>query len=137
MSPNGNRRGIPAPILKTNENTVKFSFKYLDATNPKFSIEECPVEFWQAFVLRLSVYSRLTVEIFLDQNNPDRRHLIDFSDTSEVDGFTNIDTEQLAYEEAWQFELDARYPWRVEGILVDDMFYVIWLDPSHRLYPLS
>jgi hypothetical protein len=135
MTPTNNRRGIPAPVLKPNENTVQFSFKHLDTTNPKFLLEDCPLGFWCAMMRRINLYSHLSVDIFLDQNNPDRRHIIDFAETTEPDGFTNIDTEQLAYEEAWQFELDAYTRWRIEGILVDDVFYVIWLDHSHLLYP--
>lgn len=126
---------IPAPHLGPDERLIQFSFKHLDETNPKFLPQECPREFWPAFMQRLKLYSRLRVEIFLDQNNPDRRHIIDFGQTTEPDGFTTVDTEQLAYEEAWQFDLDTRQPWRVAGVLVDEMFYVIWLDHSHRLYP--
>lgn len=28
----------------------------------------------------------------------------------------------------------AGAPRRVHGILIDEVFYVIWLDPDHRLY---
>lgn len=135
MSANANRRGIPAPILRPNENTIQFSFKYLDTSNPKFSIDDCPIEFWRALTRRLIQYSHLSVEIFLDQNNPDRRHLIVFADTTEPNGFTNVDTEQLAYEAPWQFDLETWQPWRILGILVDEIFYIIWLDHSHLLYP--
>jgi hypothetical protein len=127
---------IPKPVLQPNAKTVQFSFKHLDTTHPKFLLEDCTCEYWAALVRRLVGYSQLTVEIFLDQNNPDRRHIIDFSGTSEQGGFSNVDTEQLAYQEAWQFDLDSRNPdWRVCGLLLDDMFYIIWLDHSHRLYP--
>lgn len=84
---------------------------------------------------RLKLYSQLPVHVFLDQNNPDRRHIIDFGETTETQGFTTLDTDQLAYEEAWQFDLITWQPWRVAGPLVDEMFYIIWLDPAHRLYP--
>ena len=123
------------PVLLTNEETVKFSFKYLDADNPKFLPSDCPHEFWPALMARLKLYSNLTVEVFLDQNNPDRRHIIHFAETTEPNGFVNVDTEQLAYEEPWQFDLETWQPWRIAGILVDDMFYIIWLDHSHSLYP--
>jgi hypothetical protein len=95
---------------------------------------------------RLKGYSQLPVEVFQDQNNPDHRHIIDFRQTIEPQGFTTVDTEQLAYEEPWQFDLMSWRPWRVAGLLVDEMFYIIWFDPTHapqptvpahRLYPIS
>jgi hypothetical protein len=46
-----------------------------------------------------------------------------------------LDADQIAYEEAWQFELTRQQDWRVHGILIDDTFFVIWLDANHLLYP--
>jgi hypothetical protein len=128
---------IPEPRLEPNQKLIQFSFKHLDDTNPKFLPRDCPLDFWCALTQRLKGYSRLTVEIFLDQNNPDRRHIIDFGETTERNGFTTVDTEQLAYEEPWQFDLITWRPWRIAGLLVDEMFYVIWLDHAHRLYPVA
>lgn len=83
----------------------------------------------------------MTVGDFVDQNNEEHRHIIDFALTTEKDGFQHIpkvDREQLGYEEGWQFGV---YPdvihnrWRAHGILVQNLFYVVWLDEHHRLYP--
>lgn len=126
---------IPRPLLAPNEKYIQFSFKHLDETNGKFLPQDCPHEFWPALMSRLKLYSHLTVEIFLDQNNPDRRHLVDFGQTTEPNGFTTLDTEQLSYEEPWQFDLITWRPWRIVGLLVDEIFYIIWLDHGHRLYP--
>ncbi len=125
---------IPAPEVGPDERLVQFSFKHLDGTNPKFRAQDCPIEFWCAFMDRLKLYSRLTVEIFQDQNNPDRRHIIDFARTTEPSGFTSVDTDQLAYEQPWQFDLATARPWRIAGLLVEEIFYVVWLDPNHLLY---
>jgi hypothetical protein len=38
-------------------------------------------------------------------------------------------------EVAAQFCLSANEHGRVHGIIIDDTFYVIWLDHDHRLYP--
>jgi hypothetical protein len=37
--------------------------------------------------------------------------------------------------EGWQFCLTANEHGRVHGIIIDDTFYVIWLDHDHQLYP--
>ena len=90
---------------------------------------------------QLQRFSTWSVDRFTDQNNKDHRHIIDFDRTSELDGFINapnIDRDQLGYQDAWQFSVDPDRPeslWRVHGILIDDTFYVVWLDPEHKLYP--
>jgi hypothetical protein len=38
-------------------------------------------------------------------------------------------------EEAWQFEITANEHGRVHGLLQDDTFFVVWIDPTHALYP--
>jgi hypothetical protein len=121
--------------------TVKFSFKHLDLTHPKFSLNNCCPEFWQALFVCLKLFSGWTVEQFTDQYNQEHRHTIHFPETSEPGGF-NVDPDNLGMEQCWQFAVnpechatpDAR--WRVHGILAQDgTFYLIWLDPCHRLFP--
>jgi hypothetical protein len=80
----------------------------------------------------------LTVDDFLDQNNKEHRHKIFFEDTSEKDGFVGapgVDKDQIGYLEAWQFQVCDATDWRVHGFILDETFYIVWLDPLHRLYP--
>jgi hypothetical protein len=45
---------------------------------------------------------------------------------------------QLGYHVAWQFSVDPDIPychWRAHGILIDDTFFPVWLDPDHQLWP--
>ena len=63
-----------------------------------------------------------------------RVHRHDFAGTTEPSGFGNLN-EQLKAQEAWQFQLTSNEHGRVHGMLVDDTFYVIWIDPDHELYP--
>ncbi len=84
----------------------------------------------------MRVYSASSVDEFLDQNNKEHRHLIDFGATSEKDGFVGapgVDEDQLNYAQAWQFGVSAKKDWRVHGFVIGDTFYVVWLDPRHRL----
>lgn len=97
----------------------------------------CPAEFSCELFARIKEYSSWTVEQFRDQNqNIEHRHTIYFPETSESKGFTSVVDEQLALEECWQFSVKPTPDciWRVHGILQDDTFYIIWLDPCHRLY---
>jgi len=121
---------------------LRFSFTYLDSQNPKFLPTECCAEYFHCLFQTLRRFSASTVGDFTDPNNDERRHPIFFDQTTEPEGFQHIhgmDEEQLGIYEGWQFAVHPEQPWindwRAHGILVDDTFFVIWLDPHHRLYP--
>jgi hypothetical protein len=108
----------------------------LHADHPRFGVSDCSSEFLRGFLERLRIYSAGSVDEFLDQNNKEHRHSIDFEATSEKDGFMGapgVDEDQLNYAQAWQFGVAAKTDWRVHGFLIEDTFYVVWLDPRHRL----
>jgi hypothetical protein len=131
-----NRGGIPAPIIPPGTELLRFSFKHLDLQTPKFVANLCTEHFLRKFLEVVRDLSSWTIEQFCDQNNNEHRHVIWFQDTTEPNGFLNIDQDQLSYHESWQFQLSQHEDWRVHGILIDDTFYVIWLDPGHALYVL-
>ena len=134
-----NGRRIPAPIVPDGRNRlVKFSFKYTDLASNDFDLQQCSDVVLRFLVAKIREYSHWPLDAFIDQNNHEHRHIIDFRETRFKDGFTNVNVDQLAYHEAWQFELVPREPWRIYGILVEETFFVIWLDPNHSLYePIS
>jgi hypothetical protein len=128
---------IPEVVVPDENRPLRFSFRHLDLSHAKFQIAQCSVGYFRVLMERIKEYSGWTVADFRDQNNNEHRHVIDFLETSEPNGFTDagIDEDQLAYNESWQFQLMQTENWRVHGILVDDTLYVIWLDPDHNLYP--
>jgi len=129
---------IPPVQIPSGDKLLQFSFRHLDLGNERFPLINCPVEFFQRLMERIKTFSNWTVEAFQDQNNNEHRHTIDFRETSEPDGVKSVvDPDQFDYHEAWQFDLCKTELWRVHGILVDDTFFVIWLDPQHRLYPIT
>jgi hypothetical protein len=133
------RGGIPKPSLAVQTQPFRFSFKHLDPDHPKFPLKSCDREFLCGLINCLTIYSQRAQEDFRDQNNNEHRHVIDFAQTSEKEGFTSapgIDGDQLAYLEAWQFEVRFMTNWRAHGFIGDDTFFIVWLDPLHRLYPL-
>jgi len=134
--PNGeDRRGrIPTPILPPATETLKFSFRHLDTHTEKFLVSNCDAEFLRQFVNTIRELSSWTVEQFTNHHNNEHRHIIWFPDTTEPEGFPNLDKEQLSYHESWQFQLSRERDWRVHGILIDDTYYIVWLDPRHALY---
>jgi hypothetical protein len=135
-------QNIPRPELPAVDTLpLRFSFKYLHFDNPKFYPSECSVEYLRKLFEALHHFSKWTVGHFIWPNNEEHRHIINFEQTCEKDGFQHIpqiDQEQFGYQEGWQFSIwPERYycDWRVHGVLGDDTFFVVWLDEHHRLFP--
>ena len=133
-------RGIKAPIIKPNPTRVRFCFDYLQPDHPRFPLSKCSEEFLSTLLRAIVDYRTWTFDQFMDMNNPDHRHRLNFKETAEPDGFSGIDPndENLWTEEAWQFALPGvrgtpSGGWRVHGFIADDMFHVVWLDPEHKL----
>ena len=90
-------------------------------------------------LLAMHRYSCGSVDDFTDMHNTEFRHSFDFSRTYEPDGFTNLG-EELKGELPWQFALcpDIHTPphsaWRVYGFILEDVFYIEWLDTDHQLF---
>ncbi len=127
---------IPAPtIAQDDDRLLEFSFKYLDVTNEKFSLARCTPQFLTALIESIQTYSNSTVAQFVDQNNLDHRHITNFSLTTEPEGFSTLDEDQLSYHDAWQFGPVRRERGRVHGMLIENVFHIVWLDPDHLLCP--
>ena len=45
-----------------------------------------------------------------------------------------IPGEDQLVEKPWQFALSANEHGRVHGFLIQNRFYIVWLDPEHELY---
>lgn len=123
------RRSLP-------DNLLRFSFRHF-AQDGAFGAAQAnaPVEYLSTLLERLKAVSDLTVSEF--RSNRDkalRAHTHDWSRTSRPKGYEHL-TQQLQECEPWQFCLSANEHGRVHGILIDEVFYIVWLDPTHALYP--
>jgi len=125
---------IPPLRLPIDDPNVQFSFKLLDLRgNPKFGVHHCRDGYLEKLLERFRDVNRMRVREFRSSyTSAVRNHRIDFAETSEPDGF-NVN-EQLRGEEFWQFEITSNEHDRVHGILISEVFHVIWLDPCHKLY---
>lgn len=113
---------------------IKFSFKYLDLKHDKFCTVHCRDGYLDKLLERLrDVSSVLVSEFRSNRSKALRSHPIQWADTTERDGFTCLN-EQLRGEEPWQFELSVNEHGRIHGLLIDHIFYVVWIDPGHKLY---
>lgn len=117
------------------DDLLKFSFRLLQTTK-KFGFEQTDDanRYLQQLLARLQAISLLQVEEFrCSKAKALRAHRHHWRGTTEKQGFPRLPDEWDGHE-AWQFQLSANKHGRVHGILVDEVFYVVWLDPEHRLY---
>src|SRR5258706_5016601 len=94
---------IPPASVPSENVPLRFSFKLLDLDHPKFRTQRCRDGYLEHFLKRLRDVCSITVREFRCNRSPSlKSHRLDFSQTSEAFGFTNLN-EQLKAEEAWQF----------------------------------
>jgi hypothetical protein len=131
------KRAVRTPIATALADAdLKFSFKFLDLAHRKFRIDNCDTEFWLALLDRLREVNGMSLADFQANHPMDdlNSHAIEFEDTTEPQGFAHLN-EQLATAQPWQFALSARTDaGRVHGILVEDTFFIVWIDARHELY---
>jgi len=123
----------PTPLTIDNE-TIRFSFKHLSLNHPKFSLERKTHEYFKKVLERLKSISSLKAsEVFSSRSPSLRAHPIEWSDTTEQGGFEHLN-EQLRQVPAYQFQISANEHGRVHGFILENVFFIIWLDPEHKLY---
>ncbi|MDJ0676493.1 MAG: hypothetical protein QNJ36_14115 [Calothrix sp. MO_167.B42] len=72
-------------------------------------------------------------ELLINRSSSLRCHPINWEHTSE-NCFGLPDEEQLV-DTPYQFSLSSNEHGRVHGFFIDEVFYIVWLDPQHLLYP--
>ena len=116
------------------DDLIRFSFKYLDFSK-KYPLKSNDSDYFRCFFSRLQSISQMKASEFrMNKDKSLRAHTHNWSQTSEPDGFQHLNT-QLRQCEPWQFQLSANKHGRIHGILLDEVFYVVWFDPNHQLYP--
>ncbi|MBO5142952.1 MAG: hypothetical protein J6C46_08225 [Clostridia bacterium] len=62
-------------------------------------------------------------------------HPIDWSDSKiREKSFSSLSSELMEQisDECWQLGITSEF--RIHGFFIDNVFYVVWLDPLHQLY---
>lgn len=119
---------------KLPEDCIKFSFRFLDLNHPRFDPSLGNDGYLACLLERLRDVSDIRVSEFRSTKSKAlRAHKHDWDKTTEPNGFAHLNS-QLRDCEPWQFELTANEHGRVHGILLDEVFYVVWMDPKHQLY---
>lgn len=114
---------------------ISFSFKYYEKNHDKFVVDNKQTEYWLTLLERLRSLSSWSVqELLINRSSSIRFHPIKWEDTSEKKEFRLPDEEQLV-DIPYQFSLSSNQHGRVHGFFIDQVFYIVWLDPDHLLYP--
>jgi hypothetical protein len=135
------KKGIPKYTPNTTLPTSKiaeylrFSFTHLDLRHERFAVVGKDDNYFISVLERLKNISSWTANEFRNTRSKSiRSHTIAWEDASEPDGFSHLN-EQMRQLPAFQFEISSNSHGRVHGLLLDNTFYVVWLDPEHKLYP--
>lgn len=128
---------IPAAKPKLTHSGVAFSFKYFAHRTP-FVIEEQTGNYLLALVERLrDCATKSALELQVDRSKTFRCHTIRWEETSQSNGFDHINATLREEITPYQFSVSVNEHGRVLGFFIGDVFYVVWLDPKHQLYPRS
>jgi hypothetical protein len=112
---------------------VSLSFKYLQDNHAKFSFGNKEAPYFVKLLERLKNVCGLSwQEMRTTHRDPLRCHPHDWNVTTEPRGFGL--TGQLADCQGWQFQISSNKYGSVHGFCIDEIFYVVWLDPDHKLY---
>ena len=125
-----------SPLKKTKvpELPLVFSFKYFDNSDNKMCPYNFQKNYTQSLMQRLNTLSSWTVQEFTARQDKNlRNHSHDWSKTTRPKGFAHLN-EHLQNYKGWQFQISSNKHGRVHGFIIDNIFYVVWLDQDHQLY---
>ena len=112
---------------------ISFSYKYFQSNNDKFSVINNQPEYLLAFLERLRDVSNYSFqELLSNRSKALRCHPIDWSDTTE--SCFGIPNEDDLVDTPYQFSISSNKYGRVHGFFIEEVFYIVWLDPNHLLY---
>jgi hypothetical protein len=136
-----NPRGIKPNKAQSNSDVLeglsRFSFKFYDPNHAVFHCKDRQPEYFHSLLVRMKTLSlmRASELTHAKPTSATRFHRIDWDrDNVSVKSF-GIKGRDEYDEEAWQFSISANEHGRVHGFLIANVFYVVWLDPEHKLYP--
>jgi hypothetical protein len=112
---------------------ISFSYKYFQADHSTFCCKSRDTSYFLVLLERLRDLSRSTaLELKQCRSSSLRCHPIKWSDTTQ-DSF-GIPNEEQLIDIPYQFSLSSNEHGRVHGFFIEEIFYVVWLDPNHDLY---
>ncbi|EQB35055.1 hypothetical protein M948_18320 [Virgibacillus sp. CM-4] len=114
---------------------IVFSWRFFDRYNKLFSMGNSKREWFIGLIDCLSNVSKMKVMEFRQQSKKRglRVHSHNWKNATDKYNFTDEWFDQHS-DDCLQFSI-SKANGRVHGFLIDNVFYIIWLDPEHNLYP--
>lgn len=127
--------GIGANKVSLNhDDLIKFSYKYADLSHDISHLNDRDTNYFMALIHRLHDLCNSTVsELKASRNRTLRFHSIDWDDTTQ--NLFGLPNEDDLVDQSFQFSLSGNEHGRIHGFFIDNVFYIVWFDPNHQLYP--
>ena len=150
MSPKPKISSKPSKIIsetniKDAPTELHISYRYLCTNNKKYSLDLITdsrekISLYNAMINKLIEYSNIDdfKKSFSDRSYKKHNHIhpINWKDPQiKEQCFTCLDSnfmEQIK-DDCWQLGID-NHKFRVHGFFIENVFYIVWLDPNHNLY---
>ncbi len=118
--------------IESHSGRISFSFRFLNLNHDKFNINSKTTDYFRKLMDRLKDISGIEKSQLKGYRKTLRCHLIEWKDTTEKSfGIVN---EDAIVKEPYQFSLSVNEHGQIHGFFIGNVFYVVWLDPDHRLY---
>lgn len=123
-------------IKGINEDHVVFSWKFFDRKHELFNCGSVEMEwFLSVFDVLQEISGMSYIEFRQHKGNRLRVHPHDWEDTTAKFNLDESLLRQLEEDKACiQFSI-SKAKGRVHGFMIDNIFYIVWLDRFHNLYP--
>lgn len=142
-----NAPNLPITVSNTKEDKhLVISYRYLDLNNSKYSLElltdnRIYRQFITDFLKKIAEYSQhedFKKYIREEGRYRDRNHihLIDWKDKRiKESSFTCLSSDLMDQirEDCWQLGINST-TFRIHGFFIENVFYIVWLDPLHNMY---
>jgi hypothetical protein len=113
---------------------VRFSFRFFDGSDEEICPRTLAEDYVRTLVERMRDISSMTSQEFASNKSKAlRAHTHDLEQTSRPNGFGALN-EQFRALPGWQFQLTVDAHGRVHGFIIDNTFFVVWLDRDHVLH---
>jgi len=135
---------VTTPIISNSQLVI--SYDYLDLNNKKYNMQalgdnKTIIQFYKEYYKKMKEYCEYeNFKKFISENGRyrDKNHIhqIDWKDSRiREDNFTSLSSNlmQQIKSDCWQLGINNN-GFRVHGFFIENVFYIVWLDPLHNLY---
>lgn len=131
--------------IKNNSTQLVISYKYLCTNNSKYSMEavkdsKIKIQYYNDFYKKILEYSQIdNFKAHISSNvwyrNSNHIHPIDWNDRRiKEKNFSCLPLKLMEQVKDDCYQLGINHAFRIHGFFIENVFYIVWLDPNHELY---